>query len=150
MVQQKNSLQNLSQELREQISEISIYSGALNTQCIIECVAKIKKAFPALPIDFYEVFRERIRNTNFSDKRLVDAVNFVIDNCIYPTPTIANFISFDKKYKIYTYEKMLKKLDDYGNDSKFWDSYKSVLLPNYKERIWIHVNDIVMYKIQYD
>ena len=30
-------------------------------------------------------------------KRFFDAVNYTIDNCIYPEPTIAQILSYDKK-----------------------------------------------------
>jgi hypothetical protein len=59
-------------------------------------IAKIKKAFPALPVEFYDILCEKIKEHNFTDHRLVKAVNHVIDSCIYPTPTIAQFITFDK------------------------------------------------------
>ena len=114
---------------------------------MIENIAKIKFAFPSLPLEFYDVLSDRIKAQGFSDARLQDAVNHVIDTCHYPTPTIADFISFDKKFKVFTHEEMLKKLDDYGQDKKFWDSYKSIKLPNRPKRVWIHVNDIAQYNI---
>jgi len=55
---------------------------------------KIKKAFPSLSGDFYDILCERIKENNFSDKELINAINHVIDTCIYPVPTIANFILF--------------------------------------------------------
>lgn len=76
---------------------------------------KIKKAFPQLPDPWYEVFQERIKNNNFTNERLIDAVDFVIDNCIYPTPTIAQFIQFDKKIKFKTHNQLLELINDYKN-----------------------------------
>jgi len=76
---------------------ISIYKGKLTQQSVLKNIAIIKKAFPLLPLDFYDVFIDRIKANGFTDERLTDAVNHVIDTCPYPTPTIANFISFDKK-----------------------------------------------------
>ena len=60
-------------------------------------VDKIKKAFPSLPIGFYDVFCDRLKHYEFTDDRLLKSVNYVIDNCLYPTPTIANFIIADKE-----------------------------------------------------
>lgn len=87
--------------------------------------------FPALPIEFYGVFIDRIKEKGFCNERLIDAVNHVIDNCQYPTPTAANFLSFDKKSKIYTYQEILSLVDkgdsfsNYTiitiNNKKFWD-----------------------------
>ena len=114
--------------IRKYDNEISIYSGSLNTDCIVSNTAKIKKAFPALPIDFFDVFTDRLKVNGFNDDRLRDAVDHVIDTCVYPTPTIAQFISFDKRYKIYTYEEMIGKSEEYG--AKIWETYKSIKFPD--------------------
>ena len=45
-----------------------------------------------------------MKEKGFSDEKLKDAVNHVIDNCRYPVPTIAEFLSFDKVVKIFTYQ----------------------------------------------
>jgi len=129
-----------------QNSEISIYKGELTTKNVVKCVSKIKKAFPTLPADFYDVFSERIKDNGFTDERLQDAINNVIDNCIYPVPTIANFISFDKRIKVFTYDEMVKKCNESGPET--WNSYKGVLLPGNVKKVWIHVNDIEKYKIE--
>lgn len=63
----------------------------------MESIKKIKLAFPDLPAGFYDVLSERIKSKGFSDERLNDAVNHVIDTCKYPKPTVANFISFGGK-----------------------------------------------------
>jgi len=125
--------------------EISLYKGGLKTQTIIDSVAKIKKAFPLLPLSFYDVFMDRIKANKFCDERLIDAVNFVIDNCIYPAPTIAQFISFDKRMKTFTYEQMLKMKEELGEG--IWDNYKAVRLVGMVKHVWIHVNDIEKYGI---
>ena len=57
---------------------------------------KIKKAFPSLPADFYDILCERVKDHEFTDNELVGAINHVIDNCTYPMPTVANFISYNK------------------------------------------------------
>ena len=146
VVQRQNSLQTLSPQQRESTNEISIYTGGLSTQCLIQCIATIKKAFPALPIDFYEVFRERIRFNGFSDQRLRDAVSNVIDTCPYPTPTIANFISFDRKYKIFTYEDMIHKGEEFGKE--IWDSYKKIRILDSDKPVWVHINDVNKYDLK--
>jgi len=58
---------------------------------------KIKHAFPSLQKEFYDVLCDRLKEHEFSDERLLKAVNHVIDTCIYPIPVIANFIIFDKE-----------------------------------------------------
>jgi hypothetical protein len=128
------------------LNEISVYSGPLTTESIIKEEAKIKKAFPSLPIDFFDVFTDRIRENGFTDTRLKDAVNFVIDNCVYPTPTIAQFISYDKKFKCWSYEEMMKKWDEFGPELA--NSYKPIQFPDREKPVWVHVDDIKKYNLE--
>jgi hypothetical protein len=100
----------------------------------------IKKAFPALPLDFYDVFIDMVRETGFSDQRLRDAVKYVVCTIPYPTPTIANFISFDKRIKLNTYDEMLKKASELGQE--VWRLYKPVKLPERERAVWVHIDDI--------
>lgn len=81
-----------------------------------------------------------VRESNFTDERLRDAVKHVICTCPYPTPTIANFISFDKKIKLNTYDEMLKKASELGAD--VWKLYKPVKLPERSRAVWVHVDDM--------
>lgn len=60
---------------------------------------KIKKSFPCLSAQFYDILCERIKDNGFDDKRLTAAVNSVIDSCQYPTPTVAEFIIADEKLR---------------------------------------------------
>lgn len=104
-------------------------------------------AFPELPNEFYDILSERIVDAGFSDERLIDGINNVIDTCMYPRPTIAQFISWDKKVPMFTYDQMLKKSDEAGIGIKFWDYYKSFMLKEKAVRVWIHVNDVKQYNI---
>lgn len=126
--------------------EISIYKGSLSTPCVIQNTAKIKNSFPALPEGFYEIFSERILDCGFTDDRLNDAVNNVIDTCVYPTPTIAQFISFDKRVKVFKYPEIVKMVED--GDPKAFDRYKRIVMEGLPEAVWIHINDIKKYNIK--
>jgi hypothetical protein len=132
-------------------NEISLYRGELTPRCLVECSAKVQKAFPALTPGFFEVFSEAVRNNGFSNDRLKDAVSHVIENCVYPAPTIAQFISWDKRIKVLTYEEMLKKTDELGGDKTagriFESEYKPIKFANRVKAVWVHVNDIKMYNI---
>jgi hypothetical protein len=121
----KLSQRNL--ELIQRSNEISIYKDNLLTSCIVKNIAKIKSAFPSLPKGFYEIFSERITEDNFTSDRLTDAVNFVIDNCTYPTPTVAQFISFDKRVKVYKYPEIVEMVET-GIDSNAFARYKRIEL----------------------
>lgn len=83
-----------------------VYSGELTQENVAKNSAKIKAAFPALPPEFFKLLVDRIKERGFSDERLSDAVNNVIDNCPYPTPTLANFLSFDKRVKVLGYDEL--------------------------------------------
>lgn len=138
------SLQSLKPASSGYNSEISIYKGQLTNKCIITSVATIKKAFPALPLSFYDVFMDMIMDSenNFSDDRLRDAVKHVICNCQYPQPTIAQFISFDKRIKVFTYNEYCKLCDEGAGKN-----YQPVAINNNKVPVWAHVNDINQYNI---
>ena len=127
-------------------NEISIYKGELHPECIFENVGRIKKSFPTLPIDFFDVFDDRLKANGFTDERLNDAVAHVIDTCIYPTPTIAQFISFDKTIKLYSYEDMVKKTEEFGPE--IWNTYISIQFPDRVKKAWVHVDDIKKYNLK--
>lgn len=87
-------------------SSISIYSGELSPETIAKSLAQVKVAFPALPKGFFTLLTERFMEKGFSNKRVIDAINNVIDTCQYPTPTLANFLAFDKRVNVYDYNKV--------------------------------------------
>jgi hypothetical protein len=73
---------------------------------VIDNVKRLKLAFPQLPQGFYDILGEMVKDDGFCDSRLTDAVKNVIKTCVYPTPTIANILSFDKRVKLHTHEEM--------------------------------------------
>jgi len=99
---------------------ISLYNGYLTDEILVQGILKIKSSFPALPVGFYDVFMERIKDKGFSDSRLIDSINYVIDTCIYPTPTMANFLNFDKRKRLYTYNELLNLVDS-GDSFKYYE-----------------------------
>jgi len=106
----------------------------------------IKKAFPGLPASFYDILGDRVQANGFTAQRLQDAVAHVIDNCQYPTPTVANFISFDRFVKTHTYEEIVAMSDKYGAGT--WDSHRPIKLKDRPKLVWIHINDILLYNIK--
>jgi len=144
-MKQLQGLSPKSLDLILEKGELSVYRGALTTSCVIQNTVKIKNAFPSLPEGFYEIFSERILDSGFTDDRLNDSVNNVIDTCVYPVPTLAQFLSFDKRVKVFKYYDIVKMVDD--GDLKAFDRYKRVVMEGLPEAVWIHVNDIAKYKI---
>jgi hypothetical protein len=126
---------------------ISTYKGELTTRNVVKGIKRIKEAFPTMPPGFYDVLSERIKANGFTDERFQDAISHVIDNCHYPTPTIAQFISFDKKVKMFTYGQMLKMFDESGMSPEFWNGYKMFKFSDKPKPVWIHLNDVQQYNI---
>jgi hypothetical protein len=124
---------------------ISLYHGELTAKCVVDQTAKIAKAFPLLTPGFYDMLSERIKDKGFCDERLKDAVSYVIDNCPYPTPTIANFISYDRTVKFKTYDEMCKEA--LTSDS-IWREWLAVKYPDMPKTVWVHANDVQKYNLQ--
>ena len=121
---------------------ISLYTGELQPKIVAENVAKIKAAFPALKPEYFSLLIDRLKERGFSDQRLIDSVNNVIDNCQYPTPTLANFLSFDKRAKIYNYQEMCNVVS--SNHLK--PDYFSKIRINGK-LFWVKTSDKDLYQL---
>jgi len=133
-------------ESTPQTDSVSLYSDAkADTREIIAAQVTIKKAYPALPKGFYDILDDRIRANNFTKARLHDAVTFVIDNCRYPTPTIADFITFDRTIKSKTHDQMCHEALAYPD---IWKQWLPVKFPDRPRVVWIFANDIEQYKLQ--
>lgn len=72
---------------------------------LVEQVEIIKSVFPKFPANLIKVLKNRFIDNGFCDSRLIDAVNHVIDNYAGwdKLPSIADFINYDKKMRIFTY-----------------------------------------------
>lgn len=85
-------------------NEISLYEGGMLTDtCIAISLKRLKEAFPKMQPAFFNLLSERIIANGFSDKRLADAVNNVIDNFEYKELNVSDIIKFDRKVKMHTY-----------------------------------------------
>ena len=127
--------------------EISIYSGELTNEITQIGMLKAKSAFPALPNNFFLTLTDRIIANGFSDKRLIDAVNHVIDNHVYPEPSIAEFISFDRKIKLYSHQDILKLVEEFG--AVVWGDYESkkLSISGGMKTVWISKLELKKYNI---
>jgi len=124
-------------------NEISIYNGnTISDEAIVKYSIKIRSAFPALPPEYYDVLLEMAKEERFTDERFRDAVHHVIKTCIYPAPTIAQFISFDKRFKVYTYSQYCKLCDE--GDGK---NYQPVAINGNTKPVWAHTNDINQFNL---
>jgi hypothetical protein len=120
MPKSQNSLQSILPATTN--NSISIYQDELNVPFAISQTLRLKKAFPNLPEGFYDILLERVKETGFTDKRLKDAIDTLIDNFIYPTPAIANIISFDKRVKLHSHSDVC----DLVAKGNIWDEFSKV------------------------
>ena len=139
-------LKNSAGIANQSTTSLSLYSGSLSNPAVIENVVKLKRAFPSLPAGFYEVFSDRLVANGFGDDRLRDAVDHVIDTCVYPTPTIAQFMGFDQRIEINTYEAMLKKAHEFGVEA--WNNYTPIKFPDREKPVWVRNDDVKKYHIK--
>ena len=64
---------------------------------------KLQSAFPKQSKEFFNVLAERLIANGFTDQRLTDAVNNVIDNFKYKELNVSDIVGFDKRIMLYTY-----------------------------------------------
>jgi len=101
---------------------ISIYNDDLTLDCVVSEQVKLANAFPGLKKEFFDILSNRLKENGFTDKRLRDSINYLIDNFTYPIPTIANIISFDKRVKLYNYLQLIEKI----NEGDKWGNYHPI------------------------
>jgi len=90
-------------------------------------MGRIKFAFPALPVEFYDILCERLKEKGFDDARLSTVVNGVIDTCKYPTPTIAHFMMYDEELTCpFGFE--------FGKDHKIYGGCEECEI--YNQKVW--------------
>ena len=99
---------------------ISLYSDELTKECVVKGGIIIKASFPNLSNEFISILSDRFMDKGFTDNRLNDCIKHVIDTCQYPTPTMAQFLSFDKRKKLYTYNDICLLVDK-GDNFKYYE-----------------------------
>lgn len=101
-----------------------------------ETIAKagrlLMAAFPGTKPDFVELLIMRASSNGMGEEEFIDAILNAIDTHSYPTITIADILN-RKKSQLYTYEEMLKLVNDYG--SKIWNDYDTVKIGN--KTFWV-------------
>lgn len=117
-------MQPLQTELSTQCNhEISIYHGEIaNPTIIAQQSAKIQVAFPSLDKLFFTILTERVIKNGFTEQRLKDATEYLIDNFKYPKPSIAEIINFDKKLKLYSHNEVVILIEE--DKARFEDFHR--------------------------
>ena len=107
---------------KTQSHEVSLYRGSLSDIGLTKCMKKLQVAFPKQSKEFFNVLAERLIANGFTDSRLSDAVNHVIDNFQYKELNISDIVRFDKKTKFYNYKDacilVTEKGYEFGKDLK--------------------------------
>lgn len=85
---------------------VSAYKGTLEPTVLGQNMNKLKVSFPKMSSEFFNVLAERIVANGFTNERLKDAVNHVLDNFQYKELTISDIVKFDKRVKLYTYNEV--------------------------------------------
>lgn len=87
-----------------------------------------------------KLLKERFKANNFDDERVIDAVNYVIDNYSGwdKLPSIADFINYDKKIRIYTAHELMEQYKDYYHTGATYD-------PIANEYIAVDINSELRY-----
>ena len=137
----QQSSQTLSRNENNEIS-LSVYSGELSTDTVAQNVAKVKAAFPTLTREFFILFMDRVKENGFTNERLIDAVNNVIDHCQYPTPTLANFLSWDKRVKVMSYNDLCNTVS--RREASF-DNYTRIVIRGCP--FYVRTSDKILYNI---
>jgi len=102
----------------ESVREMSLYSDNLTPDCVVVELKKLEINFPTIDKLFIDLLSERLVANNFTNKRLRDAVAYLIDNFKYQKPKVSDIIGFDKKIKIYTYYEIYSMIEK-GESSGF-------------------------------
>jgi hypothetical protein len=123
---------------------ISLYSGELTEDCIVKNILKIREAFPTLTEGFYNILTEELTESKFSNERLVDAVKHVIRNCVYPKPTIAQFLNFDKSIELYDFYQV-SSMKEFGKDA--FKIFRPIDIDGLVKPMYAKESDIVKYNL---
>jgi hypothetical protein len=105
-------------------NEIAVYTDGFSVKHAIDEITRLSRAFPSIGSDFYDVLLERIKDLRFTNNRLTDAINNLIDNFHYPVPSVADIVGWGKPVKLLTYSDMCRIQDETG---RAWKDYTKVL-----------------------
>ncbi len=129
-------------------NQLSLYQpGKVTSKTLADCIIEVKKAFPKLPVGWYDVLERMLDDEKFSDKRLIDATKNLIKNCVYPEPTIANIISFDRTIKVFTYNELLTVSKDYSAEQRGEHLNNFEKVDFYGQERWAKKEDVIRFNL---
>lgn len=87
--------------------ELSLYEhGEITADVAIVAIKKLTGNFSQTNAVVFDCFLELAREQGWSNKRLNDAVNNALCTIRYPSLTVADLMSYDRRRKIYTNAQM--------------------------------------------
>lgn len=95
-------------------------------------VERLKGNYTAMPPMFWAELQSQVIKCGFTAKRLMDAVDYVIQNNPYKDIRIAEIINFGRGVTLYTYRQMS---DIVSRDGTTTDDFESVDLPDGR-KLW--------------
>jgi hypothetical protein len=120
----KKNLTAVTKNILKEGNKLSIYTGSLTLEVLLRQVDRLRKVFKGLDNDWLEVLRERLKANNFTDQRLIDAVDNLFDKFKFGhTPNIAEIIDFDRTIELTSYKQILDMLKA---DEKAFTNYTVV------------------------
>lgn len=125
-------------------NNVSIYHGKLDGAVVVRQMAVLQKIYK-VDDEFIDILTDRIKANNFSNERLIDAVNNLIDTNPYKTFNIADIISFDKKIKTYTYDQICNMAQGSKN---IFQLYKRIYVNGKDIGTYASVQDIEIYRLK--
>jgi len=135
------TLNNISKGIEDGI--ISKYNDSPFTmKGSTNAISKLAKAFPTWDAGMTDVLLSRAKDYNFTDQRLMDAINYVIDTCKYPTPKIADIISFNKGVKVFNHAQMSDYVAEHCIIST--DYFKCIKIEG-KKPFWVLISEYEQY-----
>ncbi|MBK8947182.1 MAG: hypothetical protein IPM32_18230 [Ignavibacteriae bacterium] len=128
-------------EYEENLISVYNHSNGLSQSVVIEQTEKILIAFPKLERPFINLLRERFKANNFSDERMIDSVNYVIDNYtgFDKLPQVADFIKYDRKVRVYSHAEVTQY--------NLWRNVEAIDIGLSNPR-WIKKEDFEKYKFK--
>lgn len=119
---------------------VSLYvADNLSDVGIAKNLKKLQIAFPKQSVEFFNVLAERLIANGFTDERIKDAVNHIIDSFQYKELNISDIIKFDKRIKLYSHSDICNEIHNNRVSFSDFEKYKKVG----KKQFWVKKADLV-------
>ncbi len=119
---------------------ISLYNdgNALTPVEIAKNLKKLQVVFPKQSNEFFNVLTERLVANKFTEQRLRDAVNTIIDKFKYRELNISDIIQYDKQIKLYSYANVCYEISEHKASFKDFEKYKRIR----GQLFWVKKSDL--------